>query len=136
MRRPGAAWTLPLLVVLAACSSSDDAAPSRHSVGESDGGADAGHDPTPAESCVRRGDKGNAIGVGEYCTPQGHQCAGFDGAPICLADVAQDQWFCTRVGCTTDDQCGAGAFCLHNPAGSACVLDRCQPKDSGTPDAH
>jgi hypothetical protein len=103
-------------------------------------GVDGGADPTPAESCTHPGDKGNAIGVGEYCTPVGGECKAFDGAPFCLASAGQTQWFCSRVGCTKDDQCGMGAFCLFNPAGSACVPYRCVsdagashgPADAGT----
>ena len=74
-----------------------------------DDGASVDADPTPAESCVRPGDVGNDHGVGQYCTPAGSECLGFDLAPLCLAQVGQDQWFCTRIGCDANTDCGQGA---------------------------
>jgi hypothetical protein len=90
-------------------------------------------DPTPAESCVQRGDHGNNVGVGEYCTPSGSECAGFDLAPLCLAAVGQDQWFCTRIGCDATTNCGEGAGCLIETQGSACVPCRCDSRGIGCP---
>jgi hypothetical protein len=90
-------------------------------------------DPTPAESCVRPGDHGNDLGVGEYCTPGGTQCDTFDLAPLCLASVGQDQWFCTRIGCDAMTNCGTGAGCLITGEGSACVPCRCEPTGIGCP---
>jgi len=130
---------IALALIVAGCSSSKSGANAcgpgcgapNHGT---DGGVDAGPaDPTPQNSCVKRGQHGNDKGVGEYCTPGGTECDAFSStAPFCLAKLTtEDQWFCTRVGCTSDDQCGAGAYCLHNPAGTACVLNRCQPKDAG-----
>jgi hypothetical protein len=116
-----AAISLALAFALAACGSGDDAAPP----------VDA--DVTPAESCVRPGDHGNSLGIGEYCTPGGNQCSAFDLAPLCLADVAQDQWFCTRIGCDANTDCGAGAGCLLEAGGSACVPCRCDPRGLGCP---
>ena len=85
----------------------------------------------PPGSCVQPGDKGNANGVGEHCTPGGGQCAGFPLAPLCLADVGQDQWFCTRIGCDAMTDCGPDAGCLIEQAGSACVPCRCDDTGIG-----
>lgn len=88
-------------------------------------------DPTPAESCVRPGDVGNNVGVGTYCTPEGGECAPFDLAPLCLATVGQEQWFCTRIGCDATTNCGEGAGCLIEAEGSACVPCRCDSRGLG-----
>jgi len=115
-------WALLAIVALvAACSDS----------GGSSDPVDA--DPTPAASCVRPGDVGNNNGVGQYCTPAGTECAGFDRAPLCLAAVGQDQWFCTRIGCDATTDCGEGAGCLIDPQGSACVPCRCDASGIGCP---
>jgi hypothetical protein len=115
-------------VAVAACSSSSET-PSNTTT-------DTGVDPgpkTPDESCVRPGDKGNDKGVGTYCTPLGKECDAFPGAPLCLADVGQKQWMCSRIGCTTNDQCGKDATCYKDPDGSGCVPNRClDDKDGGT----
>lgn len=99
--------------------------------GASDPPVDA--DPTPAESCVRPGDVGNNVGVGQYCTPEGGECAPYDLAPLCLATVGQAQWFCTRIGCDATTNCGEGAGCLIESQGSACVPCRCDSRGIGCP---
>jgi hypothetical protein len=114
-----------VIAVLGAACGGDDGAPAI------DAGIDA--DPTPAESCVRPGDHGNDVGTGEYCTPGGGQCGDFDLAPLCLADVGQDQWFCTRIGCDAQTNCGTGAGCLIETGGSACVPCRCDARGLGCP---
>ena len=111
---------LVALIGLAACGGDDGPPP-----------LDA--DPTPADSCIRPGDTGNANGVGTYCSPGGGQCSSFDLAPLCLADVGQDQWFCTRIGCDAQTSCGAGAGCLIETDGSACVPCRCDSRGLGCP---
>lgn len=118
--RPAAVLVLVALTAIPACGGGDDTA-----------AVDA--DPTPAESCVRPGDVGNNLGVGQYCTPAGSECAGFDLAPLCLASVGQDQWFCTRIGCDATTDCGEGAGCLIQPDGSACVPCRCEASGIGCP---
>lgn len=105
------------------CSSSDAAstpAADSGSTAETSGGP-----KVPDSSCVRPGDKGNDKGIGAPCTPLGKECDAYPGAPVCLADVGQDQWMCTRIGCTSDEQCGSGATCYKDPGGSACVPNRC-----------
>lgn len=94
------------------------------------GGAGGGSD-VPDESCVRPGDVGNANGVGEFCTPGGDECDPFPLAPACLANFGQDQWFCTRIGCNEETDCGDGAGCQLESAGSACVPCRCSPDAFG-----
>ena len=97
-------------------------------------GAGSGGDgeATPEESCVQPGDHGNNLGVGEYCTPTGGECEGFDEAGLCLASVGQDQWFCTQIGCDETTDCGEDAGCLITGDGSACVPCRCSDHCSGT----
>jgi hypothetical protein len=78
-----------------------------------------------ASMCIQPGDPGNNIGVGHYCTPGGQECNALPLAPLCLADVGEDEWFCTRIGCDAMTDCGDGAGCLLNPQGSACVPCKC-----------
>ncbi len=80
----------------------------------------------PAGACVQPGEPGNENGVGEYCTPGGGQCSDNPLAPLCLADVGEDQWFCTRIGCNAMTNCGADAGCLVTPDGSACLPCKCE----------
>jgi hypothetical protein len=92
------------------------------------GGTDASSEASPTQGCVQPGDHGNELGIGEYCTPGGHECDAFSGsAPLCLAEAAptDDQWFCTRIFCNDDSVCGTNAFCLMTDRGSACVPTRC-----------
>lgn len=123
---------LPLVCALffaLGCSSSSDA-PSTSGDASS---TETNEPKVPDASCVRPGDKGNDKGVGTACSPLGKECEAFAGAPTCLADVGQEQWMCTRIGCTMDAQCGSGATCLIEKDGSACVPNRClDGMDSGT----
>jgi hypothetical protein len=99
--------------------------------GEAGGEAGGGPEPPPG-SCIQPGDKGNDKGVGEFCTPGGGECDKFALAPFCLADVGQDQWFCTRIGCDAMTDCGQGAGCLIvSGMGSACVPCKCEPSGVG-----
>jgi hypothetical protein len=81
--------------------------------------------------CIQPGEPGNDLGVGHYCTPGGMECKAFPLAPLCLADVGQDEWFCTRIGCDATTNCGMNAGCLLDPAGSACVLCKCDDAGIG-----
>lgn len=122
---------LILCVGLLGCGSDDAPATS------TDASTDADGPKVPAASCVRPGDKGNDKGVGEFCTPLGKECSKFTGgATVCLADVGQDQWMCSRISCSTDADCGMNATCFKDPKGSGCVPNRClSPTDAGTDSA-
>jgi hypothetical protein len=86
----------------------------------------------PADSCIQPGDMGNELGVGEYCSPLGKQCMDNAAAQLCLADVGQDQWMCTRIGCDATTDCGEGAGCLIvQGEGSACVPCMCDSAGIG-----
>jgi hypothetical protein len=122
-------------VIVAACD--DDAtdttgtASTTTSSSSTGGSGGDGGVMTPAESCVQPGDVGNDKGVGTYCTPAGSECEGFPEAPLCLASVGQDQWFCTRIGCDETTDCGEEAGCLFAGGGSACVPCRCDATGIG-----
>ena len=93
--------------------------------------ASTGNGP-PADSCIQPGDMGNELGVGEYCSPLGKQCMDNAAAQLCLADVGQDQWMCTRIGCDATTDCGQGAGCLIvQGEGSACVPCMCDSAGIG-----
>ncbi len=118
------------LTLAAACgskSSSATGSTTSGTTGSTKTSSGAGGDMTPADSCIKPGDPGNSKGVGAYCSPGGGQCTKFDIAGLCLADAApnQHQWFCTRVGCKNDADCGENAKCFMDPQGNACVPSKC-----------
>lgn len=80
----------------------------------------------PPGSCAQRGDVGNDIGIGTFCTPTGRECRAFPLAGLCIVSVApaEGQWFCTRL-CERDDQCGLDARCVGDMRGKSCVPSRC-----------
>ncbi len=85
--------------------------------------------------CVQTTDKGNSIGVGKYCTPNGGQCMGL-GAGLCTADLGQDEWFCLKIGCQTDTDCAENATCVMQMGGAGCVPNKClEGSDAGLSDA-
>lgn len=124
------AAALALAFSAVACSSSSTTTTATGSGGGSTasgtGGAGGAGPKVPAASCTMPGDKGNENGVGTFCTPGGGECTGFPKAGLCLADAFQDQWFCTRVGCKMDVDCGSAAHCHLDPNGAACVPDKCE----------
>ncbi len=77
------------------------------------------------QGCADPSDTGNAMGVGEYCTQNGSECADNDGATFCLAPFDASSNFCSKIGCDTDADCGTDATCVQQTAGSACVPDKC-----------
>jgi hypothetical protein len=86
----------------------------------------------PPGSCAQPGDVGNSLGIGTFCTPGGGECYDFPGAGLCLADVGQDEWFCTRIGCKDDPSvCGENVTCYVDAAGSACVPNACLDGSGG-----
>jgi hypothetical protein len=86
---------------------------------------------THMNMCVMPTDKGNSNGVGAYCTPGGMECSKFPLAAACLADLGQSEWFCTRIGCSMNSDCGDGATCYMQTGGSACVPDKCLQGGTG-----
>ena len=128
------AAALALTFSAVACSSSSTTTTATSSEGSGGstststgtGGAGGSGPKAPAASCTQAGDKGNENGVGTFCTPGGGECEAFPKAGLCLADVFQDQWFCTRIGCKTDVDCGTAAHCHLDPGGAACVPDKCE----------
>lgn len=86
----------------------------------------------PPEACIQPGDKGNEIGVGTPCTPNGKECISLMPKPLsCTADFGQDEWFCTVAFCKSDADCGTEALCHMTGIGSGCVLKRCFGGGSG-----
>ena len=88
-------------------------------------------DPSPvlitggeADGCGAPGDMGNEVGVGLYCTAEGNECADNGAANFCIAAFSSHN-YCTKILCKSDDECGAGATCVQESAGSACVPDYC-----------
>ena len=93
------------------------------------GAADGG---TPAEggvNCVAKGDPGNELGIGAYCDGT-TSCRRRTGGPLLICTGQAGQSFCTTI-CTTDTECGTGAFCMHDPRGSGCVPAACGGEPGG-----
>jgi hypothetical protein len=94
---------------------SSSSSPTSGNAGSGDAGSGA--------ACVQPGQKSNDQGVGAYCDsttpcPTNTFCTADFGAPV----GAQ---FCSKT-CTTDDQCGTGAFCYHEARGAGCVTNACK----------
>ena len=75
--------------------------------------------------CVDPGEEGNALGVGRFCTAEGRECMGLE-ANFCLAAFDPTSNYCSIILCDVDEECGEGASCVHESAGSACVPTICQ----------
>jgi Copper type II ascorbate-dependent monooxygenase, C-terminal domain len=93
--------------------------------GGTGGGGDGGT-PIAKKPCAEESEAGNAVGVGEFCSPGGGQCAGNMGADLCLGDFVKDEEFanfCTKI-CTSDGECGEGAFCGHDST-RICIPSKC-----------
>ncbi len=114
--------------VAAACSSS-----SSSSGTPSDAGVDAG----AGANCVPPGSPGNSSGVGAYCnTDAGCPSVADAASLICTASVSitpPNAYFCTKVGCTQDSDCGQGSYCSQQPKfnTTACIPLTCQFLDDG-----
>lgn len=133
------------LSVLAGCQDSND--PPKHitsavdSAGRVDStsssdGADAKAEAIvrdPNKNCVPPGTKNNEKGVGGYCEKP-EDCKREGGIFVCSAQFGapDDSWFCTTP-CTLDTECGTGAVCVLDVAGSGCAPIACAPTpaDSG-----
>jgi hypothetical protein len=81
---------------------------------------------TKAAACAVAGDKGNNLGVGEYCAKGAGTCP---SSLFCTADfaAAEGEEFCTAF-CATDADCGQAATCYPDARGSACVPSKCLSK--------
>jgi hypothetical protein len=84
------------------------------------------------------GAQGNEFHVGAYCTKGGDQCSAYlnmqGAAIICAIDADPEGGaFCIKIGCMTNDQCGAKACCTGRIGDStyACVPLGCLDNDSG-----
>jgi len=87
--------------------------------------ADAAVD-APAGNCVAPGYAGNDKKVGAYCDKD-VSCP-FQVSPFLVCTYGHDptntHLFCTAP-CSKDDECGMGAYCMHDTAGSGCVPTQC-----------
>lgn len=83
-----------------------------------------------APMCVAKGAPGNSFGVGKYCTQGGGECTGL-AAGLCTADIGQSDWFCVKVGCSTNADCGDNAQCVTQTGGAGCVPDSCLTGGTG-----
>ena len=90
------------------------------STGAGAGGGISSH----MNTCVLKTDTGNSLGVGKYCTPSGEECSGLM-AGLCTADIGEDEWFCVKIGCQMDSDCGEDATCDKQQGSSGCVPSKC-----------
>jgi hypothetical protein len=92
--------------------------------GTSGGGADAGD--VDAGNCVAMGYAGNDKHVGAYCDKDVSCPFQTDPFLICTYghDPTNTHLFCTAP-CSKDSECGTGAYCVHDTAGSGCVPTQC-----------
>jgi hypothetical protein len=144
--------------VLAGCSSEGNILPKRErftpsvlDAGEQDVAPDVTSDDStpdvesdskkprdPQANCVKPGTPNNERGVGGYCESGPVDCIYEAGPRFCTADfkevtaVPEYQWFCSTV-CTTDDECGTGAFCYANDFAHGCVPEICRPDGGAHP---
>ncbi|MDB5217695.1 MAG: hypothetical protein JWO86_5622 [Myxococcaceae bacterium] len=91
----------------------------------SGGTADASTD-APGANCVPMGYAGNDKKVGAYCDKD-VSCP-FQVSPFLVCTYGHDptntHLFCTSP-CSADSECGTGAYCMHDTAGSGCVPTQC-----------
>jgi hypothetical protein len=129
----GVAWS--------GCSSTDNqpkgAAGAGGSGGQAGGPSDDGGARDPNLNCVKPGTPNNEQNVGGYCESTS-DCPSDAGTVICsnvLDTTPRYAWFCTKL-CSTDTECGTGAYCGHSDLGNGCVPNPCgAPPDGGVPDA-
>ncbi len=76
------------------------------------------------DGCGQPDDLGNELGIGLYCTADGNECADNGVANFCIAAFSSHN-YCTKILCQDDSECGTGAHCATESAGSACVPDYC-----------
>lgn len=80
----------------------------------------------PAANCVAPSYAGNEKKIGAYCDAKVSCPFQIDPFLICTADhdPTKSHSFCTTP-CSKDSECGSGAYCMHDPAGSGCVPAQC-----------
>lgn len=93
-------------------------------------------DLTFLSACGHPGDKGNSLGVGQFCENLS-DCADNTRAKLCTTLGDPDNFFCT-FACKKDgpvDQCGESARCACSSGGCGCFPTRCdEPSDGGVSD--
>jgi hypothetical protein len=122
------------VAILAACSSNGGSGTTTSGGGHTTTtttGTHTTNTSTHMKMCVMPTDKGNNNGVGAYCTPGGGECMKFPMAAVCLADVGQTEWFCTKIGCAMNSDCGDNATCVMQMGGSGCVPNKCLQGGTG-----
>ena len=79
-----------------------------------------------AGNCVAMGYMGNDKHVGAYCDKDVSCPFQTDPFLICTYghDPTNTHLFCTAP-CSKDSECGTGAYCMHDTAGSGCVPTQC-----------
>jgi len=117
-----------------ACSSSDGGGASPDDAGTEDEATDAFASFDGRSNCGHPGDKGNSLGVGQFCIVIA-DCFDNAQAKLCTTFGDPDNYFCT-FRCNKDDPpgtCGEQASCQCDSQGSACGCfpDRCGDTDSG-----
>lgn len=107
----------------------DMAAPAPDLTMRSTGSGDLG---AIMSQCGQPGDKGNALGVGSFCTTSA-DCAGNSDANICTHAFDSTVYFCTLFCSKTGaaNQCGDGATCECMSAGCGCTPNACLGTDDG-----
>ena len=91
----------------------------------SGGTADASTD-APGGNCVPPGYAGNDKKIGAYCDKDVSCPFQVDPFLVCTYghDPTNTHLFCTSP-CSKDAECGTGAYCMHDSAGSGCVPTQC-----------
>jgi hypothetical protein len=128
--------------LVAACSSSSSSGSATDSgAPKGDASADSG---SMTSACGHPGDKGNSLGVGQYCTGEGADAGACPStAPVCStiensSEPADKQTFFCVLPCTACSPagfCGEGASCVCNTEGCGCIPDTCSAliPDAGNP---
>ena len=110
------------LVVVGACGTAGPLSSGDGGVADADSGA---------ASCGAPGDRGNAVGVGKYCTVLA-DCSNNLQASICATSGEPTQRYCTSFCYPPDaggaNPCGVGASCRCDRMLGlcSCVPDACQ----------
>ena len=63
--------------------------------------------------------------MGKFCSVEGGECVGNGAASLCLESFDSFSNYCTMIDCKADADCGEGAYCAMQEAGSGCVPNGC-----------